>query len=230
MAPTPFTLGSSGINLMPASTLYEANLLGSVNPNGTDTTWWFAYGTSPTLSGATLTTSLDAGSGSIPVTVTASVQNLTPGQTYYFALITHQASTDFPATTLSFLTSPPGVVLTPQNVLPPSTTATITTPHFGWPFTIVNKGASVVDQDTSQEIYACVAAIVNTQVGEIPEIPTIGLPDLTFAQMPPDVNQLSQIVGQQEPRASTDVVANALDDTGGTWQITLTPTATVSQT
>jgi hypothetical protein len=109
--------------------------------------------------------------------------------------------------------------------------ASVITPHFAWPFAITNAGANVVEQDTGQEVFACIEAIVNTQLGEIPELPNFGIPDLTFAQAPPDVFGLTNAIQQQEPRATESAIATALDDDGDIWQIAITPSASVvSQT
>jgi multidrug efflux pump subunit AcrA (membrane-fusion protein) len=69
----------------------SATFSGSVTPGGVDTTYYFAYGTSPTSLSST-TPTFDAGSatGSVPVSV--SVTALTAGQNYYFELVAVNSS------------------------------------------------------------------------------------------------------------------------------------------
>jgi len=62
-----------------------ATLNGTVNPNGSPTTYHFDYGTTPGL--GLSTASVDAGSGTSPVTASAVVGNLTAGTTYYFRVV-----------------------------------------------------------------------------------------------------------------------------------------------
>ena len=69
-----------------------ATLSGSVNPEGDDTSYRFQYGLS---SGGVLTfgtTSLDAGSGSSPVSVSMDVSGLQPGQIYLFRIVAENSS------------------------------------------------------------------------------------------------------------------------------------------
>lgn len=226
-------MGVSGIATMPApnQTKYQANLLGLVVPNALDTHWWFLYATSPTLSGASTTASMDAGSGTSSVTVTASISNLTAGQTYYFALVAQNSDGTVDGFTQSFVASSAPSILTPSQVPPPSSVAQVITPHLAWPFAISDSGAAVLEQNTGQEIFACIQAIANTQLGQIPELPSFGIPDPTFSQMPPNLIGLTTAIQQQEPRATESAVVTALDDVGASWQITVTPTAsTASQT
>ena len=63
-----------------------ATLNGTVNPEGTDTTAYFEYGT--TTSYGTTTASQDLGSGDAPVAVTAGLTGLQPNTTYYYELVT----------------------------------------------------------------------------------------------------------------------------------------------
>jgi phosphodiesterase/alkaline phosphatase D-like protein len=61
-----------------------ATIAGSVTPNGADTHYLFAYGTSSTLAGAKKTTSVDIGSGTTAVGVSAHLKGLTAGTKYYY--------------------------------------------------------------------------------------------------------------------------------------------------
>jgi phosphodiesterase/alkaline phosphatase D-like protein len=76
--PTATTGAASSI------TKTTATVAGSVNPNGADTHFVFAYGTSSTLSGASKTTSVDVGSSTTAVGVSVSLAGLTAGTKYYY--------------------------------------------------------------------------------------------------------------------------------------------------
>jgi len=85
---------TSGARMKPAVTTGAASsitgttatIAGSVNPNGTDTHFVFAYGTSSTLSGAKKTTSVDIGSGTTAVSISANLTGLTGGTKYYYSV------------------------------------------------------------------------------------------------------------------------------------------------
>ena len=82
-----------------------ATLNASVNPEGNATTYSFVYGTDPTLtSGTTSTTAQSAGSGSSDQPESAAVTGLTPNTTYYFEV---QATTRAARPTARFSNSPP---------------------------------------------------------------------------------------------------------------------------
>jgi streptogramin lyase len=76
--PQPVVANTAAANL----TQTAADVQADVNPNGQPTTYWFEYGMDATYGSATA--SAPAGSGSAPVTVTASLGALTPGTTYHF--------------------------------------------------------------------------------------------------------------------------------------------------
>ncbi len=77
--PAPVTLPASAV------TATSATLSGTVNPNGTASTAFFEYGTSPNaLTTATAVQSIAAGTS--PVAVSANLAGLSTGVTYYFRL------------------------------------------------------------------------------------------------------------------------------------------------
>jgi subtilase family serine protease len=78
-APAAITEAASGV------TASAATLTGKVNPNGQSTQYWFEYGTSSTLSAASLTPTrvLPADASA---TVSARIVKLIPGERYYFRL------------------------------------------------------------------------------------------------------------------------------------------------
>ncbi|HEX6714526.1 MAG TPA: N-acetylmuramoyl-L-alanine amidase, partial [Thermoleophilaceae bacterium] len=66
-----------------------ATLNGSVNPNGSATSYWFQYGTTTTYGAATSTTT--AGSGTAAISVSIAVGGLTRGTRYHFRLVAQNA-------------------------------------------------------------------------------------------------------------------------------------------
>jgi subtilase family serine protease len=65
----------------------SATMGGQATSNGVDTTVWFLYGNSSTLSGATQTTAQDIGAGYTSVNVSAGATSLNPNTTYYFQAV-----------------------------------------------------------------------------------------------------------------------------------------------
>ncbi len=78
LAPTAITMPATSV------TSSSAQLNGSVNPNGTVTTYFFEYGTT-TGYGANSGTQ-GAGSGTTAVSVSAALTGLTPGTTYHYRI------------------------------------------------------------------------------------------------------------------------------------------------
>jgi Calx-beta domain-containing protein/uncharacterized protein DUF4214 len=70
-----------------AVTTTSATLNGTVNPNGIATSGSFEWGTDPTLTTSTATTSQAIGSGSANQTITTNLNGLTGGTTYYFRAV-----------------------------------------------------------------------------------------------------------------------------------------------
>jgi hypothetical protein len=65
----------------------QAKFNGSVNPKGTDTHYYFEYGTTTSYGGTTSET--DAGSGMSSVAASAIVGGLEPGLTYHYRIVAH---------------------------------------------------------------------------------------------------------------------------------------------
>jgi hypothetical protein len=76
------------------------SLSGQVNPNGTETTYYFEYGTTSSFGATSPVT--DAGGGQQPLSVTANVSGLSPGVTYDFALVATSALGKSVGATLTF--------------------------------------------------------------------------------------------------------------------------------
>jgi hypothetical protein len=99
-----------------------ATLNGTVDPNGSSTTYRFEYG--PTSSYGTQTTATDAGSGSSAVDASADLTGLTPGATYHFRVV---ATNDGGTTFGDDQTLTTSADATPSNSSPPPPTTTTTT-------------------------------------------------------------------------------------------------------
>lgn len=204
-----------GVNRITGTT---ADVIGSVNPSGSDTTWWVSYGTTLPLPG-TSTSSADVGSGTTPTTVATQLTGLTTGTTYYVAVVGQSAAGTVYGQTVSFVAqaipAPAGSTLAGPFV---------TIPHFQVPFSFFAvgeaSGAAVVEQDTLDEILANVNTIVECVIGQCPQLPFFGRPQPTFAQEPVNTSGLVAAIQLQEPRASEDAISQLLPD--GSWGIALT--------
>jgi hypothetical protein len=89
-----------------AVTTAGATLNGVSFPDGLDTTAWFEYGTSATLSGATSTTAQSMGSGSSGVDYSQAISGLSANTTYYFRAVENSSSGTRLGSILSFITGP----------------------------------------------------------------------------------------------------------------------------
>ncbi len=216
--PTVITVGVNAINDT------SANVIGSINPNGTQTVWWITYGLTPPLPGTDTTHTL-LGSGTDYSTVSTVLVGLTPGRTYYVAVVAQSAAGTVYGHTLSLVTLPPPTPAPPSTAL---TQSLVTIPHFNVPFFLntsgSQSGASVVEQETIDEILADVNVIVECVVGQCPQLPSFGRPDISFAQAPVDTTELVAAIQRWEPRATESVVSQLLAD-GTTWGITLSTQA-----
>jgi len=74
-------------------------------------------------------------------------------------------------------------------------------PHFDLPFQLGNAGATVVEQDTIDDIANCVIAVAVTHIGWRTEVPTFGIPDLAMRKMPLGAADIDNWISNQEPRA-----------------------------
>ena len=90
----------------------SAALGGTVNPNGRSTSWYVEYGTSPSY--GSKTPSRSVGSGTAPVSVSATASNLRAGTTYHFRVVATSSLGTSQGTDASFVTSgTPGVATGP---------------------------------------------------------------------------------------------------------------------
>jgi hypothetical protein len=103
----PQVVTGAATNVTPTS----ATLNGTVNPSSRSTTWYFEYGTSTSY--GTKTPVKDAGSGTSPVGVSATVTGLRSGRLYHFRLVaSSDAGTSRGADQTFVWASPPTVATT----------------------------------------------------------------------------------------------------------------------
>ncbi len=69
-----------------------ATLNGSVNPNGTISTWFFEYGTTTAYGSRVPLTATPAGVGRVPKEFSRAITGLTPGVTYHFRIVAENAA------------------------------------------------------------------------------------------------------------------------------------------
>lgn len=75
-------------------------------------------------------------------------------------------------------------------------------PHFASPFQIVGKQASVIEQDSDQDLLLCVATLLRTEIGSRDELPEYGIEDLAFQG---DVTgDITDAIREWEPRVEAD--------------------------
>lgn len=74
-------------------------------------------------------------------------------------------------------------------------------PHFALPFRYEQGRPVVVEQDSVDDVAACVEAVLRTRPGEREESPDFGSPDLAFRQRPLDLDEVVGAVSRWEPRA-----------------------------
>jgi phosphodiesterase/alkaline phosphatase D-like protein len=94
---------------------------GSVTPNGSATTAYFEYGTSPTLSSSTQTAKQSIGSGQTAVSVTQALGALQPSTTYYVRIVATNVGGTSVGAIVSFRTSGPPIIGAEGGQLPPGT-------------------------------------------------------------------------------------------------------------
>ena len=111
--PTATTEAASGVKEK------EATLKGSINPNGTSTTYQFEYGKTTSYGTKVPTTPASAGSGGTAVAVSKAISGLEEGVTYHYRVVASNA-----AGTVN------GADQTLKTLHPPQTTITSTTPSY----------------------------------------------------------------------------------------------------
>lgn len=75
-------------------------------------------------------------------------------------------------------------------------------PHFDLPFRLSGSSFATVEQDSPEDIANCVEAIIRTPYGFRDDNPDFGLDELTFSNLPLNLERLTSQIESQEPRAS----------------------------
>ena len=113
-----------------------ATLNGTVNPNGSSTTYWFEFGETAAYGNETAHAS--AGSGSSPVAESAALAGLTPGTSYHYRVVAQNAGGTTPGGDRTFTTPAPPVATTQP---PAETASTSTTTAAGAETTTLPSGS-----------------------------------------------------------------------------------------
>jgi len=118
-----FTTGAPTVVTGPATAVTgnSATLGGTVNPNGTATTYQFQYGTSTSYGSVSPASPQAIGSGTSPVSVTASLTGLKVHTTYDFRLVGINANGTTYGQNMTFSTDTPTVVTLPATSVTVST-------------------------------------------------------------------------------------------------------------
>jgi hypothetical protein len=80
----------------------------------------------------------------------------------------------------------------------------VLTPHIAIPFTMLAWGVGGVDvneQDTLDDVYDCVQAVIRCPEGYRPELMAFGISDQTFSQNEIDLGEIDDKVRVWEPRS-----------------------------
>jgi hypothetical protein len=201
-----------------------ANVIGSINPQGLSGSWWFAYGTTPALGTTTATEPI--GATSIPQTVTVTLTGLTTGDTYYAAVVGQTSAGTVTSAPVSFVAQTPATVTDASSPTTFTGTPAVAIPDYQFPIAFSPEtGVAVVEQGSYEDIVSQVAAVVTCPQGACPELPTFGIPDVTFQPGPPDASGILSAIQRWVPSATEQVVVQALDNTGGSWGVSLTTQA-----
>jgi hypothetical protein len=103
-----FTPGAAPAVTTLAATSVGANtatLNGNVTANGLSTNAWFEWGTDPSLSTSTSTSSQSVGSGTTSQSVSAAITGLSTGTTYYYRTVAYNISGTIRGSIINFTTS-----------------------------------------------------------------------------------------------------------------------------
>lgn len=77
-------------------------------------------------------------------------------------------------------------------------------PHFKTPFQIIGGKVAVVEQDSDDDILACVETVLRTTIGDRIEEPEFGVEDTTFTTSTEHIeNEVREAINEWEPRAET---------------------------
>lgn len=80
-------------------------------------------------------------------------------------------------------------------------TPDVNIPHFAVPFNLSANGAATVEQDSTEDVAACVGAICRTPKGTRLDSPEFGIDEVVFRERGPDRESLQKTIEFWEPRA-----------------------------
>jgi phage baseplate assembly protein W len=86
----------------------------------------------------------------------------------------------------------------------------VETPHFSAEFTIGRHGATYVEQDSEDDVAACVYRLLVCPLGYREDSPEFGLEELTFETVPLRIATIEETIKQWESRATTSIVEKAI--------------------
>lgn len=78
-------------------------------------------------------------------------------------------------------------------------------PHALSPFTLGAKGTQVVEEGSVENIKSSAFNILSCDVGFRDDVPTFGVPDITFQTEPIDLTQLQEPIETWEPNADLEL-------------------------
>lgn len=81
--------------------------------------------------------------------------------------------------------------------------------HFSANFTIARSGAKTVEQDTPEDVAACVYRIALCPEGYREDLPEFGVPELAFQTVPLDLATYDDALKFWEPRATLESIEEA---------------------
>lgn len=84
-------------------------------------------------------------------------------------------------------------------------------PHFNFPFQLNGGHFAEVEQDSMEDLVACVYVALLTQQGWRDELPTFGVNDPTFQLQPVNISTIVDEITAHEPRAA--ILAEQSPDT-----------------
>lgn len=87
-------------------------------------------------------------------------------------------------------------------------------PHFAYPLTLGQDGSfATLEQDSRAEIRQCVAVLLATTIGSRIELPSYGVPDVTFTHGE-TIGLVQQAIATWEPRAAAATVDMQVNNDG----------------
>lgn len=99
--------------------------------------------------------------------------------------------------------------------------AEVSSPTFAWPFEIRRAGAHTVQQNGIEDIQGCVTRLLVCPELYRDDLPEFGVPDLEFNTVPLPVAEVGEALEFWEPRATLEIVEEALNEVPGERVVTV---------